>query len=468
MSTSIRCLVAPTAASVVVPASFEFDGKTIAEYFSQGSGGDIVLDVRHSSDVVLGRAVVDDAELQVALGDLTGNVSVPGLVHRIGLLVAGEYRHHSKALGYMFDLGFTVDDSGTVPREGCAIFVDAIRALRGAGSAFDTELTFTAIHELGHVFNLWHDDSVKNFMARSKFETVFTAPIEFQPAHGGFLARCSQAKEVHPGGSAFGRRGTLASGDADPHNEPASGDFGLELRVEMNQREFFAFEPVEIEVELRVAAGVQRSFAAPDAIDPAYNLFEIWIEQPDEERRRYRSIKHFCTPTGTLMISPERPFRRDIAIFAGARGYTFRHAGLHRIWARFVVAGVGVLTSNVLEVNVLADLGDDRHTAWARVLRQARVAHLLFYRSFPLRGRNSQALAALKELFPERAAAATAQYAQGRALLRDAERAATKKATQANRAKGLACLARAANHPRLGNHQRAVAERLMATISASS
>lgn len=458
MTVEITCRVAATADSIKLPAAeLLLDGRTITEYFNIGSEGVIKLHVEYSTDKLIGRSMLDEAELNVALGDLTGNTSTPGLVTRIGLLIGGRYRGHEQALGYMFDGGFTSDDAGSVPREGCAVFVDSIADLRKDPDSFATELTFTAIHELGHVFNLWHHDAEKNLMARSPREAPFAPPFAWLSSHQDFLKQCSSAKEVHPGGTDFGERGTLGPADRNSENTPSS--FGLELRVDMSQREFFAFEPVELEVELRTAPGVMRRFEVPDTVDPAYPQFDIWIEQPNEERRRYRPTKRFCTSPGTLSVGRSSPFRRDISLFGGARGYTFRHSGIHRVWARFAVPGVGLLTSNTIEVNVLPSLAGERAQLFERVLRHSRFSRFLYYRSFPLH--DTGPIQVLRDSFADEPSTAAAIYAQGRALLRDAERSSDRGAVRQKRSAGLEHLARAVDHIGLSDHRRTVACRLL-------
>jgi predicted Zn-dependent protease len=53
-----------------------------------------------------------------------------------------------------------------VAREGCTIFLGAIREKREAVDDYSTEVGFTAVHELGHAFNLCHVDT-PSFMAQS-------------------------------------------------------------------------------------------------------------------------------------------------------------------------------------------------------------------------------------------------------------------------------------------------------------
>lgn len=467
MSSTIRCIVRPTGKVLAFP-SMTLDNRTIENYFADGSNNDIDLKIETKTHEPFEFHAVDDAELQAILNKTTNNKSNVTSVDRIGLLIAGSYspRPNDPIFGYMFDTGFAGTSSGTVAREGCVIFADTIRARRPSAQAFADEMLFTAIHELGHVFNLWHIDSPQNMMARSPLDQTFAPPFVWTDLHTKFLRQCSTQNVVHPGGSQFGHRGTLGPFDNDAQNRPKPADFGLELLVDVPQREFHSFEPVELELMLRVASGVDRAFEVPDALDPAYSSFEIWIEQPNEERRRYRSIKHFCMIPGKLTVAPEKPFRRDIAIFGSARGYTFRHIGVHKVWAHFLLADGSALVSNTIEVNVLPDPQDDRGCQLANILTERRMAELLFYRSQPLPPSRIEWLQTLRDDFADSPATAASLYAQGRATLRMTERAKSGKSERRSTRDALRWLDEAAQHPRLTPHRREKAFGLIRERSA--
>lgn len=463
--TKFACRVGATPGTIV--PQLRLDNKLIRDYLMEGSKGKIDLAVDPVPALLSIPDSADDIELNVALGDLTNNSTLPGVVTTIGLLFAASYRPKNGIFGYMFDLGGPGSDFGAVPREGCAVFVEAIRPHR-PGPSFEDEVTFTAIHELGHVFNLWHVDDSVNFMAPSKLDAGFSAPFGWVDAHTDFLLRLPD-KHVQPGGSVFGARGGFGPSDADGENSPRDPDtFGLELSVEMSQREFRPFEPVELDIELRVASGVSRKFQVPDAVDPAYSSFEVWIEEPSEERRRYRSTKHFCTPAQTLTVSRKRPFRRDLTIFGEAGGYTFRSLGIHKVWARFRVAGHGWIVSNLLEVNVLPRERGERFELFEAILRDSSVASLLFHRSRPLRGEKRKRIDKLIETFEDAPAASAVRYAQGRAFLRHAERAKSAAAAAPHLSMARRYLTIAADDHLLSSNRRRRALEILRTLAAAN
>ena len=127
-------------------------------------------------------------ELHAAIAELTGRKISPTKttskrVEGIGLVLASRFGPRPNYLGVMFETGWPLaDDRGAIfdtsaedarflRREGCAVFVDAIRGKRepeGGDAAVSAEVFFTAVHELGHVFNLWHlEETPYTFMTTS-------------------------------------------------------------------------------------------------------------------------------------------------------------------------------------------------------------------------------------------------------------------------------------------------------------
>lgn len=265
----------------------------ISSPFAVGSAGDLVLKPR----VVDGTALAD-ANLPVSVGSdmlhsaleaVTGRQRREKQVSRIGLLLAGEYEPRPGFFGYMFDEAFvpgSSDPGELTPREGCAVFLSAIDRKRQGGD-FIEEVIYTSVHELGHVFNQQHS-SPQSFMATSADELnpFKTATCAFNPHEQALLSKCSASRFIWPGGSAFGDLGDLGPGlaaPADAENAPNT----LSLTVSFARDAFWPFEPVEMDVALSVTEG--DSQWVPDYLDPGYEDFVIWIEDPSGERRRYRS-----------------------------------------------------------------------------------------------------------------------------------------------------------------------------------
>ena len=189
--------------------------------FDTGSGGaiDLRLDAvlrpvrKAGPDEVIGLA-----SLNSALEDLLPHPTVRAFdLTEIGLVIADRYRDRDDVFGLMFDLGAdAASESTSVPRQGAAIFLDAIRANRSDDEKASREIRCTAAHELGHVFNLWHLESPRGFMSSCLPESEpWRHPFAFVADHRAYLARCETSLNVHPGGSVWGVRDvSVQGGDA--------------------------------------------------------------------------------------------------------------------------------------------------------------------------------------------------------------------------------------------------------------
>lgn len=480
---TIRCFVGDLKVRPHLPevATLTLDGRSIADYFREASrtaSGSpaltLVLDPSRRHTLTSGPgAGVDAFDLQLALAALTNNPSVPagGGVTNIGLVLADTYAHHPSAYGFMFDLGFAnaVDDSDPttfreVPREGCAIFLQRIRDVRPDDDDFRNQVATTATHELGHVFNLWHLDEPTSFMF-SRTDDRIVHVNSFDKEHAAFLREAIDPRHaafVLPGGSRFGDRGPIGpSGDGLPTDAP---DPGLRMEIRLSHDDFWSFEPVELEVRLRVTGpGMVRRI--PDEIDPGYERFEIWITRPNGERVRYRPSVRYCPSPRRLTLRHRRPFRRDIAVFGQADGYTFRSAGPHTIQCLLRLPSRPIL-SNAVRFDVRpAAPGSATYRAAREVLTTPAAAKLLFYRSRAPGPGTLDRLAEFARRHRSTPTSATIHYALGQALAKRGRAARSPALARAWTELAHAHLRRVIDHPRAGEHQRDKAHRLLNRMS---
>jgi len=426
---SITCLVAairPFAQPATLP--LRVFGIDPGQFFRAGSatpaGTAVGLTFDYSRLTQIPQAPrADLLSLHIALRLLTLNSTGPGPVSRIGLLLADRFVPRPTVLGMMFDIGFQsgVSDPtfNAVPREGCAIFLDAILALRGPGPAYDQEVAFTAVHEVGHVFNLWHVLSPPNLMAQSPLGAPFGAgALFFLPPHAQFLSFAEQSNFVAPGGSDWGKRGTLGPAGDNPFNVAVNPSSRVKLHIRASHQECWAFEPVELEI--RVSA--DRSVTLPDIIDPGYDDFSIWIEKPDGSRRAYKPTALYCSNSGTLSIAPQRPFSRDISIWGESGGYTFRDAGVHKITC-VLRLGRRLVHSNTVELDVKQASRHSRYALAKDLLTDPDAARLLFYKTGRHPLRKVEPLTEAMRAFRGTPTAANIRYGLARALVTAAEHA---------------------------------------------
>ena len=172
----IQCFLAQVNAGILPAGLAGQLPAEIATHYSTGSKGVIDLVVAQSPvpPVFPIKEPVGAYYLHDMLGAVTGNQTHPP---KIAVLYASSYAIATPGvLGVMFDRGFTTDDDpnpvNQPARLGCAVFLDSIRRLRGDGANFTAEAIFTTLHELGHVFNLWHIEDGRNIMSTSRENSV--------------------------------------------------------------------------------------------------------------------------------------------------------------------------------------------------------------------------------------------------------------------------------------------------------
>jgi hypothetical protein len=365
---------------------------------------------------------VTAARLHTALRLVAPNSSRP--VKRIGLIFARAYHFFpDDVLGIMFDRGFVTQDDPassftSIAREGCAVFVDAIikaRTVSGnpslSAQQIREEIAFTTIHELGHVFNLGHlghpQGAPANFMTPSSDRPhgpQAGSAFRFTPNQALLLSQCARDDYpfIRPGGSRYGDLGSefdqSFGGEYDiPHNLAFRPDPRLHLKIDIATAEFSPHRPVELDIEISLAKGRKQPVKIPNRVDCGYSDFNIWIEEPDGETRRYRPINHYCSLEGEkISIQQGKPFARDVSIFGQSGGYTFRKPGIHRIRAALRTGAKTQIVSNILEVDIASmdRLKSSDRNHW-NLVKQAGPA--LFYRSGVVPVTASSALITLAE-----------------------------------------------------------------------
>jgi hypothetical protein len=408
----------------------------IGNVFAQASMEDIEL-VMHPATPVPDAVVdvgtaVTALDLHFAVARLIGTPA-QGPVGTIALLLAHEYSFLRSMLGIMFDRGEpAIDDKNTapaymaVPRQGCAVFLNAIARERADADDRSAEEQFTAIHELGHVFNLAHTKAL-TYMKQSGAKVYDLTHVRFNDTQCDWLAQCSTSRAVMPGGTPFGVGGAAGAADPEGHfnasarpRAQATRSWGdLELVVSVSQPEFYLWEPVELNVTVRVKRDSSRVFRIPNMVDPGYGRFAIFAEDAAGERRRFRSAVQYCAHRDALRISKTEPYHRDVSIFRDASGYFFRRSGTHRLHAQFELPSGETLKSNVLDVNVLGNRLRGDAAGLRDRLTAPRARTVLLYKQDLHDGEGLEILGdALALLSPRHRLRRQLEYLYGRAALR--------------------------------------------------
>jgi len=470
----IRCYLGTYNLTTALPATISLNGRPPSAYFAEASSRanrtpdiNLILDSSRQTRILNADSPGQPTELfwlNRALRGLIGDADgkVPG--NTIGLLFADHYAPDPDMFGLMFTRGFS--DGGDIfakpPRVGAVVFAGAIREKRKQDTDYADQVGFDSIHELGHIFNLWHVSDPVNLMKVSDPDQVYGPPFSFVKAEADFLSQCSTSPFVLPGGSDFEDRGDLHVGDDGSASDLPVGKAVLQLSIGINQRECFFFEPIELDIRLSVRQGTRKSYRIPDQIDPGYESFVIWITDPTGERRRYRPTQYYCRSTKFRNIGPKSPFERDITIFGGAGGYTFRKAGLHRVQAVLRLPQGKPLASNKLEFMLLPSQPRSAHYRSLRThLTHQDAASLLYYRAAPANGRGIKKLEDFCRELPKARASAACHYALGRVFLAHARVQTRRHWVETYRKCAHAHLARAVDSQHLAGHRRVIAERLL-------
>jgi hypothetical protein len=436
--------------------------------FAAASSEQVQMTVRTSpTDFHPSLNSVGSPELHGVLAKVAGNPPGSWPVPNLGLLYAPFYRPNPSVYGLMFDKGFddetdphpeTIDHRQ--PREGCAVFLGAIRETGLDPEDFERQVAFTTVHEVAHLFNLQHTELDPCFLNTSTLEAPELRAFRFlHNPHESQMARVETDFFVAPGGAPFGESGIFANTDMPKGGREVKPSV-LRLEADITPDIFWPWEPVELDVRLFFEAGRwPRRLKIPNQLDPGYTAFEIWIEEPSGQRRRYRPLRHYCAFPNFLEAKPGTMWERDISIFYEAGGYTFRQAGIHRVWVRFQTPPGHYLQSEPCEVTVRSYLDADRRSRQRSEemethLRQAR--RLLYLRAGIPRKQEARALRALASKFSNEHTGAAAAYA----LARMAVSQKSRQGLELSPAAAARLLAVAAEHPKLSQHRRHLAENL--------
>lgn len=453
----LPCSLGLRAPEALLPRWLQENPGSIGEVIAEQSNGRIRLHIDESrigNPLSTQPGVIYGLELHDASDTLTGNAEV-GCLRGISIIFADTLAYHEPVLGLMFDHGISELPGGDavaahIPREGCAVFLGSIAALRGAAQnghhildqAYEDETFFTTIHELGHVFNLGHVGRPDDPSYMTQSDSVAPYPRsrwQFTPDQRALLKH-PEDPSVRPGCEPF----SAFSPFSLPKRARRPRGESLALEIAMHRDSFLPFEPVELDVRLRVRRG-HHTATVPDRIDPGYREFVIWIDEPSGERRRYRSPRHYCLQPARRKLSQSAPFARDVSIFLEPGSYTFRRPGTHRIWAEFEISASRRLRSNTIEVEVRSPIREGGDAiALRRVLRTANARKLLYHRTLSSLDEATPLEDVCSQL-PDSAVIAGVRYALGRAYAREGG---------GFTARAREYLERAANDRELSDHQR--------------
>ena len=339
-------------------------------------------------------------------------------------------------LGIMFDFG--LGHAGPEDRQGCALFDDAIAANPPPPGTPNTaawrkrETFFTAVHEIGHAFNLAHsfDKSLFNlgwipledeFEARSFMNYPFFVRGGPRAFYKRFRYRFSSQeltflRHAHP---AFVKPGDrpffFDHGLVDPDLAT-----GLTLRLRANrERAVFEFmEPVALELKLTNGARDPR-LVDRQALSIGDSM-AVYVQRDRGPVRQVRPYSRRCMRAHKTVIEPDASMYAPLRMFAGVDGWEIAEPGTYTIQVVAKVDGEELVSNPMrLRVNPARDHEEERI---AGEYFTDEVGRILAFNGSGVLERGNDTLREVAERIPDRRAALHARLALGNVAARDTKR----------------------------------------------
>ncbi len=263
---------------------------------------------------------------------------------QVWTLFAGRHDEGPDLGGIMFD------QMGAAQRQGCAVFTDSFISEPPDGDpAPDAALRrmrfWTAVHEIGHCFNLAH--------SWEKSEGNGWVPLADEPEARSFM---NYPYDVHGGEEAFfadfeyrfsedellflrhAPEHLVRMGDApwfDDHGferagRAAAGTLALTLRVNRARPSFAALEPVVAEVKLTNTGPVPQSI---DRHMLAGSGLTIVIKGDGRAARVWAPFARHCHRPEALVLPPGESLYAPVFLWAGRNGFDLAEPGKYAVYA---------------------------------------------------------------------------------------------------------------------------------------
>ena len=307
-------------------------GRTFADWFHEASGRTLALDLIYHDTLIDHTGPCASWELHAFLSDMLP-VPTSRPVDDVAIIFCPSWKAGG-LYGLMFDWDVATSPLGPftangIPRQGCAVFV----------GEHDSEqaMARTAIHELGHVFNLVHDLGGTSFMGSPPRAAGFTRD-------DGVRLSLAAAKNWYyaPGCANYWGEGVV-----DPPTLRRAAH--LALRASVTRRKRLVGEPILLDLRLSAKRGRHRVY---DRLDPGHAELRIWIETPRGERLLHAPRSRFCATEGRFTVAPRRGLRNNPRITLGSREGCLSEPGRYHLWAEYRPTPSSWVESNVVPVEV--------------------------------------------------------------------------------------------------------------------
>lgn len=258
-------------------------------------------------------------------------------------------------------LGVMFDETEVLPRQGVAVFADAIREIPGIDQR--RKLIQTTVHELGHALNLAH--RFERVVGRADSTSFMNYDWRYRGGNGrdeywerfaftfdadelAFL-RHGPRTGVIPGGAPFHSMSywNEGTGGYSPYvpEAPLEG-FRLALHPPQAGRLFAFGQPVFLEVELTNLSG-QPLELPPVLLDPKGGFLELLVRRTGgtstrslKEAEVFTPIVQRCfdiDPTSFDTVGHGDSIRNNVNLTYGSSGFPFAEPGAYEVTALLVV-----------------------------------------------------------------------------------------------------------------------------------
>jgi hypothetical protein len=246
--------------------------------------------------------------------------------------------------------GIMFDDIGPNHRQGTALFVDSFIAQPPAGDPnpaawLDRMRFWTAVHEMGHAFNLAHswqkalgtpwiplanEPEARSFMNYpynvAGGQAAFFSNFEFRFSNQELLfIRHAPERFVQMGNAAwFDHHGFTEAA------VPEGSTLKLELRVNREEARFEFMEPVWLELKLTNISDQPRLVDA-NALDA--DSLTVILKKEREEARQLVAFRQKCRQPATTALMPGESIYGTVLVSAGLNGWDVADPGAYTIQA---------------------------------------------------------------------------------------------------------------------------------------
>jgi hypothetical protein len=324
--------------------------------------------------------------------------------------------------------GIMFDDIGPNHRQGTALFVDSFIAQPPSGETHPNEWIdrmrlWTAIHEMGHSFNLAHswqktlgtswvpladEPEARSFMnypfAVVGGQAAFFANFEYRFSDQELLfIRHAPERFVQMGNAAwFDHHGFE---EAAVPEEPT---LKLELRVNRERARYEFMEPVWLELKLK-NVGDQPRLVDADVLDA--DSLTVILKKQGKEARQLVPFRQKCTQPVTKALMPGDSLYGTVLASAGLNGWDVAEPGTYTIQAAAHIGSEDVV-SLPLELRIAPPISRDEEYAAGDLFAQGPARALALGGTRFLDDAND-VLQEIVERFPERRISLHARIALG-------------------------------------------------------